>query len=330
MMKNILKKCFYAFLSVTVLTGCNEEWVDEQYEHYASFKALMDYSQGSTRIYVKYKEDGYGNYKIPILISGSTMPTKDLCVNIGVDNDTLDLINKDHFSRRPDLFYKQLPEENYTLKTTQVTVPANEYTALLDIDFNMKGLNFKEKWVLPLTILDGTDNSSYKAHPRKNYKKAILLLCPFNDYSGTYASTSMEVYFDGENSKPMVSNTRSATVVDEKTIFFYAGLTDETLIEREKYKVFVTFNDDNTLTLKAENPDINFEEINTSTYEIEEKMDAALPYLKHIYITLKMNYKYDDITSTPGYRTRYEAKGSMSMQRSLNTQIPDEDQAILW
>ena len=33
------------------------------------------------------------------------------------------------------------------------------------------------------------------SHPRKNYAKALLRVIPFNDYSGSYSTTTMEVFF---------------------------------------------------------------------------------------------------------------------------------------
>ena len=108
------------------------------------------------------------------------------------------------------------------------------------IDFNLQGFDLLEKWVLPLTIVDD-GASDYQSHPRKNYAKALLKVVPFNDYSGSYSTSTMEVYIRNANgstdNKPMVTNNRTAYVVDNNTIFFYAGLISEDLSrdERELY-----------------------------------------------------------------------------------------------
>lgn len=70
-------------------TACNEEWTDEQYEHYVSFKAPMDYARGVTDIYVKYKLNGAVTYQLPVIMSGSTLPGHDTEVQIAIDSDTL-------------------------------------------------------------------------------------------------------------------------------------------------------------------------------------------------------------------------------------------------
>ncbi|HZH74005.1 MAG TPA: hypothetical protein VFD91_16030 [Mariniphaga sp.] len=59
-------------------------------------------------------------------------------------------------------------------------------------------------------------------------------------------------------------------------------------------------------------------------------MDELLPYLMHRYITVNLSYSYDDITSVPNHPISYEVIGSMISERKINTQIPDEDQAIEW
>ena len=43
-----------------------------------------------------------------------------------------------------------------------------------------------------------------------------------------------------------------------------------------------------------------------------------------------LEYEFTDYTSVPGYPLEYVVKGSLTMERKINTQIPDEDQAIEW
>lgn len=311
-----------------VFYSCNDEWKDEQFVHYVSFKAPLDLKVGSTDIYVRYNPSGKVTYKLPVLVSGTTKNTKDLSVSIGVDLDTLASINKDHFNVREDLYYKVLNPDQYTF-VDQVLVPAGEDIALLDVDFMLGEVDLKDKWVLPLTIKDDPTNN-YVVNPRKNYKKAILRVLPFNDFSGIYSASSMNVYFQGTDSEPMTSNTRSTYVVDENTIFFYAGVQDEDLQERGVYKIQVHFNEDGSLELEADDPKIKLITKGSPQYEVSERIDDTLPYLLHRYVTLQMEYDFEDYTSVPGQIIAYSVRGSMTMERKINTQIPDEDQAIEW
>ena len=61
-----------------------------------------------------------------------------------------------------------------------------------------------------------------------------------------------------------------------------------------------------------------------------DEMDDLKPYLKKIFITINLNYTFEDYTTIPGKRIKYSVSGALSMQRDLNTLIPDEDQQIQW
>ena len=70
------ERIYYPLLAVLMVlfcTACNEEWTDEQYERYVSFKAPMNYAKGVTDIYVKYKSNGMVTYQLPLIMSGSTL-----------------------------------------------------------------------------------------------------------------------------------------------------------------------------------------------------------------------------------------------------------------
>lgn len=325
MKKNIL----LAFMATLfICSGCNKEWTDQQYASYISFKAPIT-TGGVSQIFVRYKEAGKVSFQLPVILSGTVMLTDPVNVEIGLDKDTLDVLNVERFHSRTDLFYQLLKPENYEIPSNEVTIPAGQCVGLLDIDFKLKDLDLVDKWVLPLTILD-TPEHRYQPNMRKHYRKALLYVTPFNDYSGNYSTTTMSVYFREGSDDPMVTNNRTAYVVDHNTIFFYAGVTDDQRKDRRAFKVYVTFNEDGTLTLDEEDPQLNLKVIGTPTYEIEETMDVDQPYLKHRYVTLNLEYEYDDKLEVPDYTVKYRAKGIMTMERKINTQIPDEDQAILW
>ena len=78
-------------------TACNNEWEDELYTQMVSFKAPRG-SNGVYNIYMRYKADGTGQYKLPVIVSGSTPNASDIDVKIGVDNDTLNILNKARFA----------------------------------------------------------------------------------------------------------------------------------------------------------------------------------------------------------------------------------------
>ena len=131
----------------------------------------------------------------------------------------------------------------------------------------------------------------------------------------------------------MVKSNRTAYVVDDNTVFFYAGLVEEDLIDRAAYKVYFEFGtgNDKSLKLHADNEKIKFTPAKEAFfYSITEKMDDEKPYLLHRYVTFDLEYDFVDYTSAPGVEIPYKVKGSLTLERRINTQIPDEDQAIEW
>lgn len=333
-------KSFYKYIVVLTLivpfAACNDEWEEELYTNMVSFKAPVG-GEGVTEIYLRYKKDGEVEYNLPVIVSGSQESEKDLNVQIEVDKDTLNIFNQEKYQYRTDLYFKQLPAQFFELPSGPCFIAKGSHTANHKIKFKFSNLNLVERWVLPLTI---KDDPSYKVNYRKGWRKALLYVKPFNSYSGSYSATSMNIYFDGENnSKAMVMSTKNAWVVDENTVFFYAGMVEERSEERGDYKISMRFGEPvenadgtktGTLTVVADNPAINFELLNQPTYQIKKVVDPTLPYLVSEYCTVNINYKYNDITSIPNMPIRYRAEGSMTMERRRNTTVPDEDQAIQW
>ncbi|MCH5720034.1 DUF4973 domain-containing protein [Niabella hibiscisoli] len=317
------------------LGACNDEWKDELYTQMVSFKARLT-SEGVSEVYLRYNKNGEVTYNLPVIVSGSTSNHQDLYVKIEVDPDTLSIYNREKFQYRTDLYFKQLPEQFYQLSSPTCFIPQGSHTENYPIKFRFDDLDLVERYVLPLTI---KDDPSYISNTRKGWRKALLYIRPFNDFSGNYSATSMNVYLDGQTTFPLVSSTRTAWVVDERSVFFYAGVFEEKSEARGAYKIVMDFSTPvtqadgtktGTLNVYAPNSDINFELTAPATYQIREVVDPTKKYLVTRYCTVNLKYKYDDISTVPGKKTRYRADGSMTMARLINTLIPDEDQAIEW
>ena len=324
-------------------------WDEEQYEQYVSFKAPLN-SEGCTNIYIRYKPEGKVTYKLPIIISGSTINEKTRHIHIAEDLDTLTVLNEQRFGpNRPEWWYEPLEKDKFYSFNEEFIMEEGCSLDSMDIDFTLGGIDMTRKWVVPLTIVDDP-SYDYKKHPRKNYAKAILRVWPFNDYSGKYSTSTMEVYFrnpdtDKTIGSPMVTDQRTAYVVDENTVFFYAGIMNEEMKieDREKYKIFVRFlghgsedDMDKKLEIWSSNDNIKFE-LKTATprYTIATIPDVKKPYLIHRYVSFDVEYNFDDITSVKNndgeiVPIHYKVKGTLILERNINTQIPDEDQAIQW
>lgn len=307
-------------------SACNDEWKDEIYRNDVGLKAIVN-SEGVTNVYLPYQANGEVTYRLPVIVGGSLMNQSNLDVRLAVDTDTLKYLNEARWKHRTDLYYLPLDEQHYEFASPTCHIPAGESVGLYDIKFKFSGLNLVEKWVLPLTIVEGP---SYTPNYRKNYRKALLRVMPYNDYSGTYAATNMNVYIQ-DNTSPMTVDKRTLFVVSENQCFFYAGAISEELIEREKYKVLLTFNEDGTIYARAADPknEMNFQVQGEQTYRTSMAKDATLPYLEHHYTTIYLKYTYNDVTTYENYDIAYRATGNLLMERQINTLMPEQDQ-IQW
>ncbi len=329
-----MKKRYSILLSLLagllLFSSCNDEWTDEQYERFVSFKAPLN-EQGITRIYVRYREDSISTYRLPVVVSGSTTNDQDMTVHVAVDPDTLARLNIEQYQSRTELYYEELTNDYFSMPET-VEVTAGENTSLLDIDFSLNNIDLVDKWLLPVTVVDDP-SYDYVAHPRKHYNKALLRVMPFNDYSGIYSGTALKTYLKGyEDDAAIVKSEVSVYVIDENSVFFYAGTVDEDRTDRRNYKINAMFNKQTKqVTLTADNPDMEFQVYGTPVFSVEETMDATRPYLLHRYVTIsKIDYSFTDYTSVPNASISYTVRGSLILERKINTQIPDEDQAIEW
>jgi len=315
------------------LVSCNDEWEDEQFVQMASFKAEQN-AQGVTWAYLRYNPQGKVRFDLPVVISGSTPNTQNRTIHIGLDPDTLAILNREQYGDRQELYFRQLDTKYYSMPET-VEVPAGQSTVTIPIEFTLGDLDQSDKWVLPLQILDDP-GYDYQANPHKQYRRAMLRINPFNDFSGTYGGTLYKIYLDG--AEPLTLNTHRTFVVDDSTIFIYAGTRDIDYLDRKNYKVFIKFTDEfyqahkNKLEIWSDNAENNHFKVGAeqSYYTIDEEWDPQLPYMKHKYITLYLSYEFEDYNTVPGQRLKYQVDGTLTMQRDLNTLIPDEDQQIQW
>lgn len=337
-----MKKIYYYILALTAIlicSSCNNEWEDELYKNAISFG-----QNGVQDVHVRYKTGGKVTYRLPIVVSGSRQNAKDYLVKVAVDRDTLNTMNFERFRYRDDLYYNYL-DEKYWTSPTEVVIPAGQNTATLDIELALSGINLSQRWVLPLTIVD---DSSYEANYRKHYRKAMLNILPFNDYSGKYSASAGYVYnkalggIDPNNGdkKPQSMSSKELYVVDDNTLFFYAGLTAEELQERETYKINTEFRlndyqdeDGSTsgyIVLTAPNAEkIGFKFI-SGTVNVKTEMDAVILDLEHKYTRLTLHYEYSYLIPNSTAKIDYIFKGTMTMERKRYLNIPDEDQAIVW
>ena len=341
-------------LCIPLLTSCNNEWEDEQYEQYVSFKAPLDTegsSVGVTTIHVpytridesgnpRYGAAGVSSYELPVIVSGSTHNNRNLTVHIAHDPDTLDILNYERFNYRKELYYNDM--NAYATYEPTLEIRKGDDITLFHIGLDFRGIDLADKWVLPLTIedKDASGNSyGYERNPRKNYAKAMLRILPYTDYSGQYIDTNLKFYIQSggvTDAEPGSMSSVQLYAVDEQTCFFYAGTFNESSLDRRSYKVFAKFTPTpanprrGSVTLTSDNPEIGLIQHKEATFTILEQFDEVQTYiLRRTVVINDLDYTFTDYTSARGSRVDYLVQGTMTMERRLNTQMPEEDQ-IIW
>lgn len=317
-----MKKIHLFILSGLLLgLGCTKEWTRELYVKEVSFV-----KSGVVRLNAMYKsQGGVVTVKVPVVLSGSTGNREDIQVTIALDRDTLNNLNFDRFRLREDLYFHELPEANYSFKSMTTTIPAGSLQGFFELDLKLEDLDLINKYILPVKIVSTSkDNVS----ARRWFSKSLMQIIPFNDYSGRYSNAGLIWNRDvpQNNQTALATPYRTAWVVDEHTVFFFAGNIDEEAYDRKKYKIIAALNPDSTVTLSAPDAAINFSQ-QRGTYSISKRKDEVQPYLEKTYITLNLEYWYSDITN-PAFPINYRFVGPLTLERVRNTQIPDEDQQV--
>ena len=349
MKSNKLILGFLALAAAGGLASCNDDWTEEQYAHYISFKAPLDTdgnSVGVTTLYVpftrydengtpRYGEEGLSSYQLPVIVSGTTHHKGNLNVHVA-PSDTLPILNMERFSTREELWYKDMSQ--YATYPETLTIASGEDIGLLDIRFNFNGLDLADRYVLPITVVDNDGAYGYLRNPRKNYATAMLRVLPYTDYSGQYQATNVRFYIVSGgvvDNEPGAMSTVDTYVVDQNTVFFYAGTFDEQSLLRKNFKVYARFNPyeaggrRGTVTMWCDNPEMNFVQNKPATFTILEQDDEVQTYImRRTVIINDIDYMFDDYLSAPGNSITYSVQGNMAMERRLNTQMPEEDQII--
>ena len=69
-------------------------------------------------------------------MSGSTVNTQNRTIHIGLDPDTLAVLNEEQYGHREELYFRQLPNQYYNMPET-VEMLAGESLAVLPVEFTL-------------------------------------------------------------------------------------------------------------------------------------------------------------------------------------------------
>lgn len=236
------------FLSILIgilATGCNE-LPDEQFDKYAVF-----IRNGYHEWKLPYSDKGDIETNISISVSGTSVLSEDVEVEIAINEDILENYNFEKFRNDVTSYYTFLPEDCYELESKKVTIKAGEEYVLIPIKLKLDKMDRYLDYVLPLEIVSV---SKYSVGIN-GYNESLINFVLENDYSGLY---TMAVDMNSPEGNLFINGQVSLKTIDKNTCCFPVPFLNKESV-RNDYIVNVTVNPDSTLALHANNPDIEFE-----------------------------------------------------------------------
>ena len=162
--KYIIRLTTLLLCYVFILTSCNDEWKEEQYKQYISFRAPLG-ELGVTDVYIPYsrrnpdktfvKGSGLSSYQLPIIVSGSTTNDKDITVHIAHDSDTLKVLNE----ACSEILRLLLPLRTACIGITRVEdlrIDARQFCRHLEVEIR----NLLRRCAVDRTVLNGVNDAA--------------------------------------------------------------------------------------------------------------------------------------------------------------------------
>jgi len=121
--------------------------------------------------------------ELPMTISysGPNDNDEDINLEIAVDPGALIEYNKQMNDELHGTVYDMMPEANYSLTTTSVTIPAGETKVTIPVTFFPENFDFSKNYALPIRIVSAS-RGVLSAH----YSVALLAVGVRNSYDGIY------------------------------------------------------------------------------------------------------------------------------------------------
>lgn len=225
----------------------------------------------------------------------------------------------------------------YASYPNEIRIPKGENLGLLPISLDFRNIDLSDRYVLPITVVDNPEGSCYR-NPRKNFATAMLRILPYTDFSGVFQATNMKFYIVSGgivDNEPGAMTTVQTYVVDQNTVFFYAGTFNESSQLRKDFKIYAHFTPykeggmNGTVELYTDNELLEFKQNMVGNYTIIEQEDDVQSYIiRRTLIISDIDYTFNDYRTAPGSVITYNVTGNMTMERKLNTQMPEEDQIV--
>jgi len=192
-MKNILSSIVKR---ITVLYGCGFLMLfsacNGDINFGEQYKKTIYLVHANNFLYTKQHFYGAENDKLVFAVyCASSEPIKqDVSVTLKIDRNALDSLNRQRSKESETYINKQmLPDAAYEMSAiVQVTIPAGEQYALLEVPFHSEGLDADISYALPVSIV--SNNRDYELV--ETARSLVYEIKMSSKYSGTFTGTSAE------------------------------------------------------------------------------------------------------------------------------------------
>lgn len=131
--------------------------------------------------------------------------------------------------------YMVLPDSAYTVSSWNVTVPAGQHLASIDLKINTSKIDLTKSYVIPITIAQASQ-------PISSWKHLMLSIVVKNQYDGTYHATG--VFHHPVAGDRNMDLEKVMTTVDGSTVHTTVG-------DLGGYDLYLHINPDNTVDVSG-------------------------------------------------------------------------------
>lgn len=290
---NIFLSILFAILS----TGCNE-LPEELFEKYA-----VIIRSGYHEWAIPFSNESSVATSISVAVSGTSVISEDMDVEIAVNSALLDEYNFEKFRNDEASYYTLLPEDCYSFESMKTTIKAGDEYALIPLNLNLNNMDKYKNYVLPVEIVSVSKHSI----GINGYNQSLINIVLVNYYSGSY---TMAVDLRSSEGNIFINQEQSLRTVDLNSCYFHVPYLNKAS-EKEDYIINMKVNSDSTLAFSANNADIELafatpnkekdNEINIVQITETEKKTKTIKFF--------IDYSYMDKSNTEIAPIRRNIKG---------------------
>lgn len=288
---------FLGILFTILLAGC-DDLPKEQFDKYAVI-IRSGYHEWS----IPFSNESTVATSISVAVSGTSVISEDMDVQIDVNSDLLDEYNFEKFRNDVASYYTLLPEDCYSFESMKTTIKAGDEYALIPLNLNLTKMDKYKNYVLPVEIVSVSKHSI----GINDYNKSLINIVLKNDYSGSY---TMAVDLRSSEGDIFINQEQGLKTVDLSTCYFHVPYLNKTS-EKEDYIINVKVNSDSTLTFFSNNTDI---ELNFATSNKEKDKETNIIQITETEKKTKtykyfLDYSYMDKSNSEIAPVRRNIKG---------------------